>query len=536
MFILKGTKPDIKYNKIIYNLNKYKIIFKNDKELINSFKNDNNNEKRNINDSNKLWGSKQRNKVEQNNNNGDNEKNKKNKDLIIKCIIYYYYSKDDIKYYIDEETNIIEEKFILIDSEWIRLFKEKYNYKFYEKKIKINKIDNKNYLDYLNIFKDINIDKFRPIPPLNEIKINSMNKNYSIYNNYELINPEAYDLLIEYFGKETNHKKIELNAIFFDSNYYLVKYNSSMFEVIKAKNESERFLLIGKKNITDIITDILNEGFINWTKNNKFIEYKVSSLEISNGVMLHYLPKKIKENEEENYTENNRYQRRRNRNEKNSLYQSYENNEDEENDENKREKKRAKNQKEEKLTFKSKVTKENNIHNWELNITQNNYTSKYSSDNYEIENPQTEPNGLVGLQKVGDMCYMNSTLQCFSNVKSLRNYFLKNKSKIKGKKLSSALLKIIESLWKKSNISYFNPQEFKDVISEMSPLFNEINENKAKDLVLFILKKIHNELNEKNYSINENKEKMNSFDYNSVFNNFKIFFAKNYNSIISNLF
>jgi len=127
-------------------------------------------------------------------------------------------------------------------------------------------------------------------------------------------------------------------------------------------------------------------------------------------------------------------------------------------------------------------------------------------------------------------------LQCFSNIKSLRNYFLKHKSKIKGKIFSSALLKFFENIWEKSNISYFAPNEIKDVIIEMNPLFYDIHDNNAKDLVLSILNNIHNELNEKNYNINDNNKKLNSFDYNSVFDNFKMFFAKNYNSIISNLF
>ena len=234
--ILKETKPDIKNNKIIYNLNEYKIVYKNDKELIDNIKIDFYNKKKNINTSNKLLGNTQR-RVEKNINNDDNEDNKKNKDLIIKCIIYYYFSKDDINYLIDEKDKK-EYNFILIDSEWMKLFKEEYNYNFYERKIKINKIDERNYFKYLNIFKDIKIDKIKPIPPLNEIKINSMNKDYTIYNNYELINPEAYDLLIECFGKEKNHRKIELNIIFFESNYYLMKYNSYIYEVINVKKET----------------------------------------------------------------------------------------------------------------------------------------------------------------------------------------------------------------------------------------------------------------------------------------------------------
>jgi len=280
MFILKENKPDIKDNKIFYNLNKYRIVFKNDKELIKKLKMGHYNEKQNISKTEKIWGNTQRKGKKQNINNEYNEEDKKNKDLVIRCIIYYYFTKVDINDLIMEKDKK-EYNFILIDSEWIKLFKEEYNYNFYERKIKINKIDDKNYFQYMNIFKDINIGKIKPIPSLNEIKINSMNTEYKIYNNYELINPEAYDLLIEYFGKETNHKIIELNAIFFEYNYYLIKYNSSMFEVIKTKNESERFLLIGKTRIDEIEDDILNEGFIKWIKKNNFTEYKVASLEIS---------------------------------------------------------------------------------------------------------------------------------------------------------------------------------------------------------------------------------------------------------------
>ena len=147
------------------------------------------------------------------------------------------------------------------------------------------------------------------------------------------------------------------------------------------------------------------------------------------------------------------------------------------------------------------------------------------------------PEGVVGLQNVGATCYMNAALQCFSNIERLRGYFLNNKSKIKKKenKLSSSLLTIFENLWEESNITYYVPQEFKDVISEMNPLFKGIQANDTKDLILFILETIHNELNEINNSINGNNS-VNPLDYNSVLVNFSIYFRKNYNSIISNLF
>ena len=133
---------------------------------------------------------------------------------------------------------------------------------------------------------------------------------------------------------------------------------------------------------------------------------------------------------------------------------------------------------------------------------------------------------------------MNAALQCFCNIERLRVYFIDNKSKIQNEKnkLSSSLLTIFQNLWEEKNITYYIPQEFKDVISEMNPLFKGIQANDTKDLILFILETIHNELNEVNNSINENNNNVNPLDYNSIFFNFYTFFKKNYNSIISNLF
>ena len=164
-------------------------------------------------------------------------------------------------------------------------------------------------------------------------------------------------------------------------------------------------------------------------------------------------------------------------------------------------------------------------------------------EDYEIynEEPMDDKNipGLIGLQNVGATCYMNAALQCLSNVESLRQYFLNNKAIINKPRiniLSSSLLKVFENLWENPKISYFVPQEFKNTISRMNPLFDGVQANDTKDLILFILETIHNELNEVK-NINEiNNNNFNPTDFNSVLNNFFIYFQNNFKSIISNIF
>lgn len=150
----------------------------------------------------------------------------------------------------------------------------------------------------MKYFKDINseiIDIIKSTKVIN-ININLMNNSYKIFQNYELITPDTYDILVKCFGSEKNEENIGLNAIKIDSEYILVKYNSKMIEIIKIKEESKRYLIIGQNDLDDnILKELLDNGFKTWLKNKKITDYKNNSNEIlENGQkigMLYYLPK-----------------------------------------------------------------------------------------------------------------------------------------------------------------------------------------------------------------------------------------------------
>jgi len=139
---------------------------------------------------------------------------------------------------------------------------------------------------------------------------------------------------------------------------------------------------------------------------------------------------------------------------------------------------------------------------------------------------------------------MNATIQCLAHVSKLTKYLLKikylNKITISDKnkyKLTNSFIEVLNNIWLNNNINYYSPDNFKNVISEMNPLFEGIQANDSKDLVIFMMEAMHNELNKPNNNIQINENIIqNQYDYEITFNLFKNYFAKNYNSIISNLF
>ena len=146
--------------------------------------------------------------------------------------------------------------------------------------------------------------------------------------------------------------------------------------------------------------------------------------------------------------------------------------------------------------------------------------------------------GIKGLKNVGATCYMNATLQCFSNIDTIRTELINRFESLKAnnKILSSALAEVIYNLWKELKEKKFAPNNFKEIIGKMNPMFKGIGANDPKDLILFMLTIIHNELNEKQLNFNDNGQLPNPYDFSSVYNDFVSYASNQNNSIISNEF
>ena len=148
---------------------------------------------------------------------------------------------------------------------------------------------------------------------------------------------------------------------------------------------------------------------------------------------------------------------------------------------------------------------------------------------------------LIGLNNIGATCYMNASLQCLSNTKKLTEFFLNNYKEKKKKNhiIAHEYYELINNLWdEKNNNKSYSPNSFKEVLSKENPLFAGIQANDSKDLINFLIERLHQELNiakENIENINQINQ-INQMNENEMLKLFTNEFTSQYNSIISKLF
>ena len=139
---------------------------------------------------------------------------------------------------------------------------------------------------------------------------------------------------------------------------------------------------------------------------------------------------------------------------------------------------------------------------------------------------------------------MNATLQCLAHIKRISEHILNYKKNNKfndSKKyrLSSAYAEVVEGIWlPKNNEKSFAPYDFKETLGRMNALFAPTAANDAKDLLIYLIEQMHNELNkskETNLAIIM-PDDMDPTNQQQVLACFGSEFMKKYNSIFSHYF
>ena len=202
--------------------------------------------------------------------------------------------------------------------------------------------------------------------------------------------------------------------------------------------------------------------------------------------------------------------------------------------------------------FNNNNSNNNNFNNYQINDFQNNANNnKITNQNNNVVNNESSPNlprnFLVskklcagGLQNIGATCYMNATLQCLAHIDKFIKYLFGKRKDIKNeryeKKLTNSFLEVLENIWENNSIKDYPPNNFKELISKMNPLFAGIQANDSKDLVLFLLETMHNELNKvKNANIMY-EDDVDQYNFYNSLQSFTKYFQKNFQSIVSDLF
>ena len=153
----------------------------------------------------------------------------------------------------------------------------------------------------------------------------------------------------------------------------------------------------------------------------------------------------------------------------------------------------------EELNKKVKYEDKNNYYNY--------YSKKTADKDLVIKQPKDINFDLAkrpsfrGLENVGATCYMNATLQCLVNIKPITDYLLNaNKyceiyDNVVLCPLTLQYCQVLIGLFcDKSTTGYYTPKLFKTVIGEMNPLFEGVQANDSKDLIIFLLEVMNSEL------------------------------------------
>ncbi|KAH3686814.1 hypothetical protein WICPIJ_002211 [Wickerhamomyces pijperi] len=114
--------------------------------------------------------------------------------------------------------------------------------------------------------------------------------------------------------------------------------------------------------------------------------------------------------------------------------------------------------------------------------------------------------GTVGLQNLGNTCFMNSALQCLVHIPELTEYFLldcfqkelnvDNPLGMNGK-IAEAFANLVHHLFEKKShkVNSYTPRDFKYTIGHFNSMFSGYQQQDSQEFLAFLLDGLHEDLN-----------------------------------------
>ncbi|XP_064607278.1 ubiquitin carboxyl-terminal hydrolase 15-like isoform X2 [Liolophura sinensis] len=130
------------------------------------------------------------------------------------------------------------------------------------------------------------------------------------------------------------------------------------------------------------------------------------------------------------------------------------------------------------------------------------YNSSFYGGSYDPGRGNSAP-GLCGLANLGNTCFMNSAIQCLSNVGNLTQYMVEDRWKnelnednplgMKGE-IARSYADLVRQIWS-GNYSYTVPRNFKVAVGKFAPQFSGYQQQDSQELMAFLLDGLHEDLN-----------------------------------------